>query len=219
MHEDHSPDRGIRDWLARTAQASAGPFQQQFKDANHLEVDYNARNLRHASGLAVHKPNRRVDAPYRAVEDSTKHRKRKYNSSETSLLDIASARESIHGKKQRSPKAGPSTKLLKHSKAKDKISITFSSSDSTSSSSDGLDEQAFKRRPRRKTREEKYELKEAKNARSKQREKKTFHKKLKGQKRKERTGSTLLHNFKARNVAQDRLTVSSFFDLTVYLGS
>lgn len=72
---------------------------------------------------------------------------------------------------------------------------------------------SYERRPRHKTREDRYELKEGKP------EKKTTkaskrdviekkHKKHKKQRRKEKSGAALMHDFSAQNVSNDRLTVS-----------
>lgn len=198
MREKHSSHRAVRTWLAQTtAQANAGPFQAQVEDIAHLDVENQATNLRSA---VLH---RHIDAHRQAVEDVTKRRKQKRNSSETSLLDIAPALSSVHRNKQGSSAAGPSAKRQKCSKTKDK---TPSRSDSVSPSSDDLSDQAFRRKARRKTREDKYELKEAKKTwRELGEKRKPLNKK---HKRKEKTGSTLLHNFKASNVAPDRLTVS-----------
>lgn len=67
----------------------------------------------------------------------------------------------------------------------------------------------YKRRSRHKPREDKYDLKQG----AKTRERNKFKKddaagKQKKRKRREKSGNTLMHEFAASNVAQDRLTVS-----------
>ena len=71
---------------------------------------------------------------------------------------------------------------------------------------------SYERRPRHKTRPDRYELKEnerhgkpAKLAKKDSRD----NKKQKKQKRKEKSGAALMHDYAAQNVAYDRLTVSS----------
>ena len=70
---------------------------------------------------------------------------------------------------------------------------------------------AYERRPRHKTREDRYELKhDKKGATSKQVEKKNVQKRKK-RTRKEKSGAALLHSFAAPNVASERLTVRNTF--------
>lgn len=69
--------------------------------------------------------------------------------------------------------------------------------------------QTYERRPRRKTREDRYELKEAKanfggkRAKAKDRDKKKHRKR----RRTEKSGTALMHDFSAKNVSHERLTV------------
>lgn len=69
----------------------------------------------------------------------------------------------------------------------------------------------YERRPRQKTRQDRYELKDRKTGSKKTKraaKKDCMEKKQKKHKRKEKSGATLMHDFTARNVAHDRLTVS-----------
>lgn len=70
-------------------------------------------------------------------------------------------------------------------------------------------QKTYQRRPRHKTLEDKYQMKEKIRCSKKPEE---DHRKQVGKRRKcrgkEKSGNTLLHDFKASNVAQDRLTVS-----------
>ncbi len=70
---------------------------------------------------------------------------------------------------------------------------------------------AYERRPRHKTRQDRYELKD--NNRDSEKKKQAAkkdrgEKKQKKHKRKEKSGAALMHDFAAQNVAHDRLTVS-----------
>ena len=73
---------------------------------------------------------------------------------------------------------------------------------------------SYRKRPRHKTRKDRYELKESSRHRenTKQDTKKNLkekkEKKAKKPKRKEKSGAALMHGFAAQNVAHDRLTVS-----------
>lgn len=67
----------------------------------------------------------------------------------------------------------------------------------------------YERRPRHKTREDHYELKEnKKRAAAKADEKAAPRKSKKSRKRKEKSGAALMHGFSAACVDSDRLTVS-----------
>ena len=70
---------------------------------------------------------------------------------------------------------------------------------------------SYERRPRHKTRQDRYELKgnNKDSEKMKQATKKDRgEKKQKKHKRKEKSGTALMHDFAAQNVAHDRLTVS-----------
>lgn len=71
---------------------------------------------------------------------------------------------------------------------------------------------SYERRPRHKTKENRYELKQHKAAVKHKREKKDRNygedKKIKKSKLHKKSGGALVHDFAAHNVAQDRLTVS-----------
>lgn len=69
---------------------------------------------------------------------------------------------------------------------------------------------AYERKPRHKTRENRYELKQVKEAKTRKKKKhEGAPKKERKRKRMEKSGASLLHNFTAQNVAHDRLTLRS----------
>ena len=65
----------------------------------------------------------------------------------------------------------------------------------------------YERRPRHKTREDRYELKDGTREKKKVANKDSQGKKQKKHKRREKSGGALMHNFTAQNVAHERLTV------------
>ena len=65
----------------------------------------------------------------------------------------------------------------------------------------------YERRPRHKTREDRYELKDGTREKKKVANKDSQEKKQKKHKRREKSGGALMHSFTAQNVAHDRLTV------------
>ena len=67
--------------------------------------------------------------------------------------------------------------------------------------------ESYERRPRHKTREDRYELKDGTREKKKVANKESQDKKQKKHKRREKSGGALMHNFTAQNVAHDRLTV------------
>ena len=81
-------------------------------------------------------------------------------------------------------------------------------------SSPGKSARRYEKRPRRKTKEDKYDLKQDGKQPTRSRKKKDKKdcvgtKQDKKRKCKERSGDALMHTFSAPNVAQDRLTVSA----------
>ena len=72
----------------------------------------------------------------------------------------------------------------------------------------------YERRPRHKTKEDKYEVKKDGDKSAKQRARKderhSTDKPNKKGKRKEKSGDALMHTFSAPNIAQERLTVSAY---------
>ena len=79
--------------------------------------------------------------------------------------------------------------------------------------------ESYERRPRRKTREDRYELKDGARDRKKVAKKDSQEKKQKKHKRREKSGAALMHNFTAQNVSHDRLTVrwSRKLDVDVHM--
>ena len=67
--------------------------------------------------------------------------------------------------------------------------------------------ESYERRPRHKTREDRYELKDGTREKKKAANKESHDKKQKKHKRRQKSGGALMHNFTAQNVAHDRLTV------------
>ena len=67
--------------------------------------------------------------------------------------------------------------------------------------------ESYERRPRRKTREDRYELKDGNRDKKKVGKKDSQEKKQKKHKRREKSGAALMHSFTAQNVSHDRLTV------------
>ena len=67
--------------------------------------------------------------------------------------------------------------------------------------------ESFERRPRHKTREDRYELKDGTREKRKVANKDSQQRKQKKHRRREKSGGALIHNFTAQNVAHDRLTV------------
>ena len=66
---------------------------------------------------------------------------------------------------------------------------------------------SYERRPRHKTREDRYELKDGTRDKKKVAKKDSQEKKQKKHKRREKSGAALMHSFTAQNVSHDRLTV------------
>ena len=67
--------------------------------------------------------------------------------------------------------------------------------------------ESYERRPRHKTREDRYELKDGTRSEKKAAKKDSQEKKQKKHKRREKSGAALMHSFTAQNVSHDRLTV------------
>lgn len=79
---------------------------------------------------------------------------------------------------------------------------------------------AYERKPRHKTRENRYELKQVKEAKTRKKKKhEGAPKKERKRKRMEKSGASLLHNFTAQNVAHDRLTVRLLLPIAVKVQS
>ena len=89
----------------------------------------------------------------------------------------------------------------------DQSSATTASICSSASHTSPPPIKTYERRPRRKTREDRYEPKQVRKAKEKSATKKEPGKKDKKWRRKESSGAALLHDFKAPNVSHDRLTV------------
>ena len=165
-----------------------------------------------AERLGLHAPFRNLDIRYGdedidASDLGQARKKRQRRSSSSSALEYAPASHSsididsdgIHGEvpsQVESSRVGTDKQQTVHSKV-------------VASSSPVRPEQLYERRPRRKTRKDRYELKESSGRERKNQSKKegTEERNPKRRKRKEKSGATLLQTFSAGNVASDRLTV------------
>ena len=82
--------------------------------------------------------------------------------------------------------------------------------DDLSTHSCGRAGKTYGRKPRRKTREDRYDLKEDKVIRKPRTQKKRHHSRERAEKRRKKSGSGMMHDFSAENVAPKRLTVSPY---------
>lgn len=95
---------------------------------------------------------------------------------------------------------------------KESVSDSNNGHSELSAHSRGRSENIYKRKPRRKTREDRYDLKQDKSVKHR---KKKWHKRKENQgrdregRRRKKSGSALMHEFVAENVVPKRLTVSS----------
>ena len=67
---------------------------------------------------------------------------------------------------------------------------------------------SYERRPRHKTREDRYEMKQTRKSKRESNAVRSFTQRSKRRKGKEKSGAAHIHNFKAPNVSHDRLTVT-----------
>lgn len=82
--------------------------------------------------------------------------------------------------------------------------------DDLSTQSCGRTGKTYGRKPRRKTREDRYDLKEDKVIRKPRTPKKSHYARERAEKRRKKSGSGMMHDFSAKNVAPKRLTVSPY---------
>jgi hypothetical protein len=136
---------------------------------------------------------------------ASKRRRRKRSKSDSSLLDVSPQRQETHAYQQKPPTEHRAAESACSEASHDTCSV--SSGTSTSS-------QQYARRPRRKTRPERYDplakpvYERVKHAhRNREDESKISRRKSKHKKR-NKSGSGMVQSFQAKNVTGDRLTVS-----------
>jgi hypothetical protein len=151
----------------------------------------------------------------RQLDGPPRHRKRQRSSSTSSYLEPAVFDHLMAG-------AGDDTRKRRNSHGRQQHSINTkherhqespaSESDGSSESQATLAQQSclYERRPRHKTKEDRYELKQEKE---RKRPKKDKNKSTRRQSRSAKTGASLLHDFRAKNVASERLTVRTVTQL------
>lgn len=146
------------------------------------------------------------------VNPHAKHKKRKRSSSEGSYLEPAMIDE-INVLEQRINVAGRGTtsniRYPRQGGGKNSSVATSSTSGSSSQRTPSPEKpsKTYERKPRRRTKEDRYELKQERAG--KNRAKKKITTKLKS-KRKEKSGALNIQSFRAKNVASDRLTVGFY---------
>ena len=136
-------------------------------------------------------------------------RKRKHSSSTTSYLEPAmfgSPNMSSYQKRQTNLKRQTTSEDPKDNGNTPSALDSFRLGIQGVSSSPPKGTKAYERKPRHKTKKDKYDLKQ--NRKSEKAPVKTEKPTTKRAKRKEKSGAALLHKFTAKNVASDRLTVS-----------
>ena len=175
------------------------------------KVTTNQRNL--AERLGLHAPFRHMEAAQIAKEtalslDADRRHKRRRTSSEISYLEPAITKKSHEPRKYGEEKHHKLHRSIRrHGDDSDVMEVYSDTDKSSTSVASSLERpsRAYMRRLRHKTKDDKYNVHQEKIAR-RQKEKKertrTKHR------HRERSGTTLLQNFSASNVAQDRLTVS-----------
>ena len=168
-----------------------------------------------AEALGLHEPFRNFrdldDDPHVKANDPTRQRKRRRKaSSTTSYLEPAAPEgftDGENGQQRPDYRLEPS----KHtpSEADDSCSSRRSQRITPAKVSLERPTKSYERRPRHKTREDRYELKEATSGKRKvaREDGERKKKKQKKHKRREKSGAALMHDFTAQNVSHDRLTV------------
>ena len=170
----------------------------------------NHRDL--AERLGLHAPFRHMEAAQIAEDtalpvDAGRRHKRRRTSSETSYLELAKTRKPHSPKEygeKKHHKCHASTK--RHEDDSDMIEVYSDTDKSSASAASSLvrPSRTYMRRSRHKTKDDKYNVHQEKSAR--QRKEKRERKRTKHRHR-EKSGTALLQNFSANNVAQERLTV------------
>lgn len=195
------------DWHKLTGWVSLNPKKGEFEHAHQY-----GHNL--ADQLGLHAPFRsfatRGTGVTPEVQRYRMQTKRRRSPSVTSsyLEPAACFRQDKTGTKAHAATNG---KVERH-RIKHNSSITSSHSSSATVASPEKPMKSYERRPRHKTREDRYEIKHGKKRdKSKDAEKITLGKSRRKRKRVDKSGAALMHSFLANNVEPERLTVSSCF--------
>ena len=169
-----------------------------------------------ADSLGLHAPFRIFGYPQEEVREKPKHsvhkRTRKRNASSTTsylepavvdrLIEVECDDRSVHleGRLRTPSRSGGDGNVGLSSRPLQKFQEAITSP--------GKPVEAFERRPRHKTRADRYELKESTRQRKKPDKNNEEDKKRKKHKRKEKSGAALMHDFTAHNISHSRITVS-----------
>ncbi|KAL8708320.1 MAG: hypothetical protein Q9220_006795 [cf. Caloplaca sp. 1 TL-2023] len=166
-----------------------------------------------AAQLNLHTPfrsfaTRGADAQDEAPTGNRQHKRRRIHSATSSYLEPARVIEDrdrvfTEAKDAKSDERQPRKKCRN-------VSISTTSS-SIANLSPRKPAKTYEKRSRYKTREDKYELKQDKRRTKAKADEGNAREKPRGRRRKgrERSGAALMHNFSAKNVEPERLTVSS----------
>ena len=219
MERRVSPRRAIEKWLKESDIATthgptpSGDHCLKLPSRDHID----AESIGIAAKLDLHPPFQRIEAKGRERDreqtaGGTRKRRRQSCSDTSSVTHTSSFPK--HSK-DRKKEDNDHRQRSGHDTRKDAIPDQPNSengSDYSSSilptSTDHDMEPIYKRRPRRKTREDKYELKQGGKVRARaKKEGRPSDKKRKRHMRKEKTGAAILQSFSAKNVASERLTV------------
>ena len=162
-----------------------------------------------------------LHAPFRTFADhdtnersERRRRKRGRSLSISSLLEPAEEALDPQDNHTRIAFDGAGTRAAKPGHPLSDVNVGTSDSPCRTPSLSKQPEKRYERRPRRKTKEDKYKVKQDGDKSTKQRARKERRKGTdkpnKKGKRKEKSGDALMHTFSAPNIAQERLTVSAF---------
>ena len=183
--KQHRPEGSERINLAEHLGLHA-PFRT-FRDPSNSEVDLNDLSRRP-------KRRRRESSPYSPLEPAEINDVDESNNAVVSPAGVSRSRKKArkHAENEAENLSGDSPKST----------VTLPSPKRPTKS--------YERRPRHKTREDRYDLKEHKDTIRKERSSKKdgVERKLKSRKRKDKSGAALMHDFAPQNVSNDRLTVS-----------
>lgn len=164
-----------------------------------------------ADQLGLHAPfrsfaTRTADIPHQSQLDRARRKRRRQLSLSSSDLEPAACfREDM---KKQDATEDAAAKQRRHEGRYENLDVLSLSNVIIASPKEPL--KTYERRPRHKTREDRYELKENKKRNtSKADEKAARPKSKKSKKRKEKSGAALMHGFSAACVDSERLTVSS----------
>ena len=232
----HSEINGPHDEEAgrkRQRYGKDGNRQKNFPDQALSSNPLQAQSQKHSKAIAAVIPDGHglaerlgLHAPFRSLRDrsddsipevqSRPQKRRRSRSSTSSYLEPAAADPFSNNEHARSSHST----ILRTVGTRPTLGDEDNNSQPTASKDSGVLQPppeklstSYRKRPRHKTRKDRYELKESSRPREKTRQdtkKNRKEKKPKKPKRKEKSGAALMHGFAAQNVVQDRLTVSCF---------